>query len=183
MGSGPFRSCLSVFIAVVAAGCAPSGVLQSDIQSGQPGERDTCAVCGAPVLSCPVWIAQVVFEDGTSAFFDGPRDLFEYLLSRNRYLPGKHRLEIDAIFVIDYLEQSPIDARDAFFVNGSAIHGPTGRQLVPLASLEAAESLAGQSPGARVMRFDEVTLAVLRTLSRPGDTGSTWMAGGSGPAR
>lgn len=175
-------SVFAIVTASLVAGCGPAGVLEADVQPGRPGERDICAVCGAAVATCPAWVAQVVFEDGSSAFFDGTKDLFEYLLSRSRYLPRKHRLEIEAIFVTDYFEQRLIDARTAFFVNGSDVHGPSGRQLVPVETLERAEGFLRDHPGARVIRFENVTPAVLRTLSRPRGKGSTWMAAGVGAA-
>jgi len=124
----------------------------------------------------------VVFEDGSSAFFDGPRDLFEYMLSRGRCLPAKARLGVDGVFVTDYAARRLIDAHTALYVNGSEIHGTTGRQLVPLASLHEAESLMGDSPGARILHYEEITPAVLRTLKRPRDKHSTWLAAGNGSA-
>lgn len=176
MTPGAFRIGIAVFTVALAAGCSPTRFLEPEVQPGQPGERDTCAVCGAPVAPCPAWVAEVVFEDGSSAFFDGTRHAFEYLLSRSRYLPRKSALEVAAVFVTDHERQTRIDARTAYFVNGSDAYGPTGRQLVPFESLEAAEAFLEHNPGALIIRFDEVTPAVLRTLSRPRGKGSTWVA-------
>jgi nitrous oxide reductase accessory protein NosL len=174
----PSRAGLLVGIAVLLAGCQSAELLESSSASLSPGADSACGVCGRAVASSPAWVAQVVFEDGSSAYFDGTRDLFEYLLARGRYLPHKARFAIEAVFVTDYAERSRVDAEAAFFVNGSKIHGPAGRQLVPLASRKAAEALAAGSPGARVIRYDEVTPAVLRTLDRPRDKNSTWVAAG-----
>lgn len=177
---GFLRAGLVVSIVVLIAGCQSAAVLESEVLPAQLAEDAECGVCGNTVAASPAWVAQVVFEDGSSAFFDGPKDLFEYMLSRGRYLPDKARLSIDAVFVTDYADGRLVDAQSAYFVNGSEIHGPTGRQLVPLASFEAAETLRGDSPGARIIRYEEITQAVLRTLDRPRDKHSTWLAAGSG---
>ena len=180
MVCGPLRVGVVVFVVGLVAGCSSTGVFESQAEPAQPAEGDLCAVCGTAVTAYPAWVVQVAFEDGSSAFFDSPRDAFEYLLSRSRYLPEKSQTKIGAVFVTDYLDGRRVDARTAFYVNGSEVHGPTGRQLVPVASLESAESLLGDSPGARIIRYEEITTAVLRTLNRPPDKHSTWVAGWNG---
>jgi nitrous oxide reductase accessory protein NosL len=166
---GSSRAGFVVLAVLLTTGCQTDGVLEPQSQLDAVARSAACAVCGEAVVESPAWIAQVVFEDGSSAFFDGPRDLFEYMLSRSRYLPAKYRLRIDAVFVTDYAAGELIDAKSAYFVNGSAVYGPRGRQLVPLSSLEAAEALAGNSSGSRIIRYGEITPAVLRTLNRPQD--------------
>ena len=179
---GLLRAGVIVSVLILVAGCQSDGVFESEVSPAQLAHSAACAVCGAAVAESPAWVAQVVFEDGSSAFFDGPRDLFEYMLARGKYLPSKRQSAIEAVFVTDYAARELIDAQTAYFVNGSEVHGPTGRQLVPMASLEAAESLLGDSPGARIIRYAEITPAVLRTLNRPRDKHSTWLATGPGSA-
>jgi len=153
-----------VALAFLLAACAPAdGPAQKGLP-GPPGEQEVCAVCGMTVASYPDWVAQAVFDDGTTAFFDGSKDLFRYLLARDRYLPDKRNLQITAIYVTDYYELRPIEARDAFFVLGSDVHGPMGNELVPLASMGAAQEFERDHGGARIVRFEEVTRELLSTL-------------------
>jgi len=116
------------------------------------------------VAPYPEWVAQIVFEDGSTAFFDGSKDLFRYLLARDRYLPDKRDVRPTAIYVTEYYELRPIEARKAYFVIGSDVRGPMGNELVPLASRQAAEEFERDHGGARIVRFEEVTREMLGAL-------------------
>jgi len=159
----PLRTWVVALVLTLAA-CAPAATPERQDQPGRPGEGETCAVCGMTVAEYPEWVAQAVFDDGSTAFFDGSKDLFRYLLARDRYLPDKRNLQITAIYVTDYYDVRPIEARDAFFVLGSDVHGPMGNELVPLATRTAAEEFERDHGGARIVRFEEVTRELLSTL-------------------
>ena len=129
-----------------------------------PGDRDRCPVCGMFVAPYEAWIAQVIFEDASAVFFDGAKDLFKYLLARDRFLPERRDLEIAATFVTGYYELRPIAAGEAFFVVGSDVYGPMGPELVPHRSRAEAEEFLRDHGGERIVRFDEVTAELLETL-------------------
>lgn len=163
MEHSPLRTFVVLALLVLAA-CASSEPTERDGGPGRPGERDACPVCGMFVAPYPNWVAQVVFEDGSTAFFDGSKDLFKYLLARDRYLPDKRNVPVTSIYVTDYYELRPVEARTASFVIGSDVLGPMGSELVPLASLAAAREFERDHGGARIVRFDEVTPELLKTL-------------------
>jgi len=129
-----------------------------------PGENDRCPVCGMLVAPYPEWNSQVRHNDGTTEFFDGCKDLFKYLLSFDRYAPEKDRKNVAAVFVTNYYDGEIIAARTAFFVVGSDALGPMGSELVPHRSIEAAEDFMDDHHGRQILRFDEITEAVLRNL-------------------
>lgn len=135
-----------------------------DVEPRLPGERDRCPVCGMFVAPHPEWLAQVVFEDGSRAWFDGAKDLFTYLLSRDRYLEAARRLGIAEVFVSDYYEGESIPARTAWFVVGSDVLGPMGNELVAHASREAAEEFLRDHGGRQVVAFEQVTRSLLHLL-------------------
>ena len=130
----------------------------------RPGERDKCPVCGMFVSPYPEWIAQVVFEDGSTAFFDGSKDLFRYLADRARFLPDKRDIGIDGIFVTSYYESQLIPARRALFVSGSDVIGPMGAELVPHGTREEAEEFMRDHGGSGIVDFDGITTELLRSL-------------------
>lgn len=130
----------------------------------EPGARDRCAVCGMLVAPYPEWTAQVAFADGTSAFFDGSKDLFKYLLDRDRYLPERRHVAILQVYVTSYYDVRHIPARQATFVTGSEVLGPMGPELVPVASMAEAEEFMRDHGGSRALRFDEITMDVIRNL-------------------
>jgi len=129
-----------------------------------PGERDRCAVCGMFVAPHPEWLAQVAFDDGSVAFFDGAKDMFRYLFARDRYLPERRGREITAIWVTSYYDVEPVDARTALFVVGSDVLGPMGAELVPFADDDEAEEFRIDHAGSRIVRLEEVTRELLTTL-------------------
>ncbi len=116
-------------------------------------------MCGMFVAPYPNWIATVVEPDGSHRFFDGPKDLFRYLLGEG----GSAATDAE-IWVTDYYTTKPLNARDAVYVRGSDVLGPMGAELVPLATAEFAESFRADHGGEVPLTFDEIDAAVLRSL-------------------
>ncbi len=142
-------------------------VLQADAaEQGfvKPGAAEKCPVCGMFVAKYPDWVAEVLFKDGSHVVFDGPKDLFKYLLGMKEYAAGKAPADIDRIFVNDYYAVSPIDGRAAFYVLGSDTTGPMGRELVPFAREADAQEFLKDHRGRKVLRFTDITPSVLKEL-------------------
>ncbi len=129
-----------------------------------PGPRDTCPVCGMFVAPYPYWIATVVWRDGQAVHFDGAKDFFKYLLDLKKYEPLRSRTDIQAMGVTDYYGAGRIVAQTATYVIGSDVLGPMGHELVPHDSAEEAREFMQDHRGRRVLRFDEVTPALLKAL-------------------
>lgn len=135
------------------------------IEAGiEAGKRDVCPVCGMFVAMHPEWLAQVVYEDGSEAFFDGPKDLFVYLLAPERYAADKRGVEVKAVLVTSYYEGAAIPAKQAFYVLGSDVSGPMGAELVPHRTQEDAEEFARDHRGEKIVRFEDVTRELLQDL-------------------
>ena len=130
----------------------------------KPAERDKCPVCGMFVAKYPDWVSEVVFKDGSYSVFDGPKDLFKFIVDLTSYAPGKGQKDIDAVFVNDYYAVRPIDGLKAFYVLGSDVYGPMGKELVPFASEAEALEFLKDHGARRVLRFNEITPAVLKEL-------------------
>lgn len=126
--------------------------------------QGNCAVCGMFVANFPDWAAAVTFKDGTTAWFDGPKDLFACLLDLGRYAPRRKMADIVSVRMKDYYGLAPIDGRKAFYVLGSEVMGPMGRELVPFASEADARDFVRDHKGKRILGFQEVTPAVLKSL-------------------
>lgn len=129
-----------------------------------PGDRDRCSVCGMFVAPHPEWIAQIVYDDGTVAFFDGAKDLFRYMVESTPRTPNPGGREISRIFVTGYYDRKPIDAVTASFVVGSDVLGPMGAELIPHASPEEAREFSRDHGGSEIVGFDQVTPGLLANL-------------------
>ena len=138
--------------------------LAETIEPVTPGPQDRCPVCGMFTAPFPDSVSQIIFRDGSYLTFDGPKDLFRYFLSPARYLPQEASKEIKAVFVKDYYSLTPIDARSAWFVIGSDVFGPMGKELIPFARQEDASGFLQDHHGRAVLGFGEITAEVLREL-------------------
>jgi nitrous oxide reductase accessory protein NosL len=129
-----------------------------------PKATDRCPVCGMFVAKYPDFVAQVVYRDQGYAVFDGVKDLFKYLFALRSYAPSRHADDITAIYVTDYYALSAIDGRHAWYVLGSDVYGPMGREMVPFATEKEAREFKADHMGKRVLRFGEVTLDLVKSL-------------------
>lgn len=129
-----------------------------------PSAQAKCPVCGMFVAKYPDWTGAVVFKDNATAYFDGPKDLFAYYLDPGKYDPARKRADIAAVYVKDYYSLVFIDGRQAFYVIGSDVNGPMGRELVPFAKRADADGFSHDHRGKKILRFGEITPAILKTL-------------------
>jgi copper chaperone NosL len=136
----------------------------AEIAVPKPSAKDKCPVCGMFVAKYPDWLAAVRFRDGSHAFFDGAKDMFKYLQDQKKYDPARKPEDIEAVMVRNYYDLSWINARKAWYVLGSDVYGPMGRELIPLEKEADAREFMKDHKGTRVIRFSEATPAVIKTL-------------------
>jgi len=122
----------------------------------KPGPKDKCPVCGMFVAKYPDWVASVTLKDGTRVFFDGVKDMLKYYFNMARYAPGKTAADIQAVHVTDYYRLEPIDGRQAFYVVGSDVYGPMGRELIPFEKEAQAREFMKDHKGKTVLPFDQI---------------------------
>ncbi len=146
-------------VGLVAPACA-----QALAAPPPPGARDLCPVCGMMVSKYPHWVATIVWKDGHSHHFDGPKDLFKALLNLGKFIPGHRSEDVAGVFVTEFYGLKRIDARKAWFVQGSDVLGPMGNELVPLASAEDAADFRKDHKGRQILHFDQVTPALIQSL-------------------
>ena len=116
------------------------------------------------VTKYPEWVATVLYRGGHAHHFDGAKDLFKYLLDLPRWAPGHQAENIQLIGVTEYYGLTLVDARKAWYVIGSDVLGPMGHELVPLETKEDAEEFLRDHQGRGIVRYGEVSLALLRQL-------------------
>ena len=130
----------------------------------QASRKDKCPVCGMFVYKYPDWVAQIIFRDGSVAFFDGAKDLFKYYLNLKKYNPSKTIEDIAAVYATEYYDMQIINAAGAFFVAGSDVFGPMGNELIPFVTAADAETFKKDHQGRRIYQFEEVNAGVLKSL-------------------
>lgn len=144
---------------LVTAGLAAAAPLPKS-----PAPRDKCPVCGMFVAKYPDFLGQLHFKDGTVAYFDGTKDLCKFYLDPAAFGSRLKRAEVMAVFVTDYYSLTAIDALPAFYVIGSDVYGPMGRELIPFAKEADAKEFMRDHKGKRILRFREITPAIVGSL-------------------
>lgn len=151
-------------LVIVCSLLAVSLAWGSDAGPVKPSPKDKCPVCGMFVAKYPDFLATIKFRAGSWAFFDGTKDMFKYYLDIKKYDPSREQSGIEAIYVTDYYSLSPIDAYQATYVIGSDIYGPMGRELIPFEKQEDAKEFMKDHSGKALMKFQEVTLPLVKSL-------------------
>jgi copper chaperone NosL len=160
---GVERIGLALFLAAILLS-AGDPALGGDRFPPGPGEKEKCPVCGMFVAKYPDFLSTVRFKDGTHAWFDGPKDLFRFTLGMKRYAPARRPEDVEAVFVKDYYSLEMIDGRTAYYVEGSDVYGPMGRELVPFGREEDAKQFMKDHKGKSLFRYGEITTEVLGEL-------------------
>lgn len=130
----------------------------------KPAAKDKCPVCGMFVAKYPDWLTAVRFKDGSHVYFDGAKDMFKYLQDLKRFDRTRKPEEIQAVLVMDYYRLSWIDAPRAWYVLGSDVYGPMGRELIPLEKEADAKEFMKDHKGVQIIRFADVKMEVIKTL-------------------
>jgi copper chaperone NosL len=129
-----------------------------------PSSKAKCPVCGMFVAKYKDWISSITFKDSSTLFFDGPKDMFRFYLNPAKFGSSRKQGEIAALYVKDYYSLAFIDGRRAFYVIGSDVLGPMGKELVPFAKKEDAVGFLKDHGGKRVLGFGEITSAAMKSL-------------------
>ena len=154
------RIAISILFVLLTA-----GLLGAEEQKPlKPSPKDKCPVCGMFVAKYLDWLAAVRFRDGSHVYFDGAKDMFKYLHDMKRYDPARRPQDIETVAVMDYYGLTWIDARKAWYVLGSDVYGPMGRELIPLEKEADAQEFLKDHKGTKIIRFSEATPEVIKTL-------------------
>jgi nitrous oxide reductase accessory protein NosL len=130
----------------------------------KPSPKDKCPVCGMFVAKYPDFLAEILFKDGSYAFFDGTKDMFRYYFNLKRYQPSKKQSDIDSIYVTDYYSLTLIDGYQAFYVTGSDVYGPMGRELISLEKEGDSKEFMKDHQGKSILRFSDITYEMVKAL-------------------
>jgi nitrous oxide reductase accessory protein NosL len=130
----------------------------------KPTPKDKCPVCGMFVAKYPDFLAEIIFKDGSYAVFDGTKDMFKYYFNLKRYNPQKRLEDIDSVYVTDYYNLALIDGYQAFYVTGSDVYGPMGKELIPLEKEADAKEFMKDHKGQSILKFKDVTYEMVKSL-------------------
>jgi copper chaperone NosL len=141
-----------------------SSLTAAEKKPAAPTSKDKCPVCGMFVAKYPDFLAQIIFRDGTTFFFDGTKDMFKFYFNLQRYSPKKKVEDIGTLYVTDYYSLLPIDGFTALYVIGSDVYGPMGRELIPFGKNQEALEFKRDHKGKEILKFQDITPAIVKGL-------------------
>lgn len=152
---GFFRLPAAVFLLIVLTACAKE---EAPAQAVEPTRETACALDGMLLLDYPGPKGQIVYDKGEVDFFCDTMEMMSI------YLRPEQQKRVRGIFTQDMGKadwQAPrgnwIDAKTAFYVQGSKVLGSMGPTLATFARQEDAEAFAKKN-GGKVLRFNEITV-------------------------
>jgi nitrous oxide reductase accessory protein NosL len=130
-------------------------------------KNTTCLVRHIKVYKDPKWVAKIEVRNGKTVYFSSPKSMFEFYHRPGKWFDVGVKSERDfaKIVVTDYETAKPINAESAFYVYGSRATSPAGDDLVAFESEAAAKKFATEYSGKRVLKFDEISDALIRLLN------------------
>ncbi len=129
-------------------------------------KSEKCPVCGMFVYKYPRWAAQIFYKDGNEEHlsFDGVKDMMKFYLNPSKWGDYKGIKEkITKMKVTDYYTQKAIDAKKAYYVIGSDVLGPMGKELIPFSTKEEAEKFIKDHKG-KIVLFKDIDEKLLKSL-------------------
>ena len=154
------RLAISIFITIAMV----AGALAGERKPISPSPRNRCPVCEMFVAKCPDFFAEVIFKNGSYRVFGGANDLFKYYLNLKKYAPAKRVEDIASIYVTDYYSLELIDGPQAWYVVGSDVFGPMGKELIPFSKESDARGFLKDHKGKSLLRFKDVSVELIRGL-------------------
>lgn len=142
-------------LGVLVGGC---GGEHSSAQAPAPSEAPRpvrCALCGMSIEADSGFRCGASSGANATVVFDAPKCMFRWI-ARNA---GAR----DA-WAIDYFSRERRDATTLVYVASSDVMGPMGRDLVPIATREQAETFRERHHGGAPMTYAEVTPAIVDAL-------------------
>jgi copper chaperone NosL len=117
--------------------------------------KDVCPVCGMEVAKYQKNKCQLHTSSGQVVHFCATQCLFEFLKNPAKF--EMNNLVVKTTWVTDYETGEWIYAKNAFYVLGSTVAGPMGKEAFPFAARDQAEKFSRTYTG-RILRFHEVTI-------------------------
>jgi copper chaperone NosL len=167
-----------LLILALAAGCATSNnkmsgqaaAESSQVAVKQPmeiPEGATCGKCGMYPARYPRWQSQIIFKDDTMTPFDGCKCMFNFIFAVDKYDKNHSRDDVVVAWVKDFNSGTWLNAEDAYYVVGSEMMGPMGKELIPFTD-QASAMKFHQEQGGAMMKYEDITPEVMKTLGMGG---------------
>lgn len=125
-----------------------------------------CPVCGMFVYKYPKWAVEGTADKGEKLYFDGVKDMFKFYFNPDKWGKKYQGTKIVKILVTDYYTQKAIDGKSAFYVVGSDVWGPMGKELIPFETEASARNFLKDHHGTKIFKFTEINEKMVYDLDK-----------------
>ncbi|MEN8198668.1 MAG: nitrous oxide reductase accessory protein NosL [Thermodesulfobacteriota bacterium] len=120
----------------------------------EPGQEERCPVCGMYPARYPAFRSQLTTTDGKHHHFCSSQCLVAYQADPGQYVQGAGKTK--SVWVTVYPDGDTEYGMGLYYLVGSSILGPMGREALPFRN-KAAAMKSGSEKGGKVVRFKELT--------------------------
>lgn len=120
----------------------------------EPGSETRCPVCGMYPARYPEHHCQLSTADGTHHHFCSSQCLIHFTAAPEKY--GEKAVKVKSVWMVPSPDFGYEYAMGLYYLVGSDMMGPMGREALAYRSKAAAES-AAKEHGGRVLRFQDLT--------------------------
>ncbi len=125
-----------------------------------------CPVCGMFVAKYPKWAAAITTDEGKTHYFDGVKDMMKFYFDPKTYHHELTQAQMKSVHVTEYYDIKAIDAKSAWYVIGSNVYGPMGKEPVAFESEARAKAFMKDHFGTAIVRFDGLSPKLIAELGR-----------------
>jgi len=90
--------------------------------------------------------------------------MFKYYVDIKKYDSKRTPSSIESIYLTEYYNYKVIDGTKAFYVIGSDVLGPMGKELIPFETMADASDFSKDHKGKRILRFENVSREVVKSF-------------------
>lgn len=120
----------------------------------EPTEKDSCTVCGMYPASYPKQNCQIWAMDGTTLHFCSTQCMVNFNASPSKYVKKQTKTKMSWVTLFsDGIYESAIGA---YYVVGSQVNGPMGKEAIPFKIKKNAEEFV-KTNGGKIVSYSKLT--------------------------
>lgn len=128
-------------------------------------KNSRCPVCGMFVHKYPKWATKINIGEHIH-YFDGVKDMMKYYFNPSSFGDKHSFKDIKEMRVSDYYTFEMIDAKKAWYVEGSNVYGPMGNELIPFKNKDDAKTFLKNHYGKKLLDFEKITKKIIFGLDK-----------------
>ena len=134
------------------------------LQPATIAKDQKCPTCGMRVAGFKNWHTQMVYADGSHDGFCAVKCLMAFYFEPARFSARRSSDIEKTLYAKDYYTQTWHNMRQMFFVLGSNVMSPMGRDLVPFSDKASAQTFLDDHNGEKILQFRDITPELIQKM-------------------